>query len=423
MDIDETHDTHDVAVIGGGLAGLTAARLAQRDGAHVVVLEAHQLGGRGRTDVRDGFRLNLGPHALYLDGPAHRTLAALGVDLSGGAPDATGSRGTLRDGSGVLPQNARQLVMTSLLGLRGKAAVGRVLNGLAKFDASAHATTTVSDWMASLRLPDDAAALLSLLIRVATYTNAPDVVSADLVIGQLQAALSTGVRYLDGGWGRMVEQLAAGLDVRTFDAAAVRDEGEVVTIASVDGQSIRARAVIVAVSSPEVAARLLGREPFEVGPKIEAACLDLGLRRHISPALWFGVDQPLYLSQHAPPADLAPAGRSVVHVLRYLAPDDHASADLQRAELRHHAARAGITDDDIVVSRYLHRMTVVSAAPAAHLGGMAGRPKVTATGSDRTFLAGDWVGSIGHLLDASCASAGNAAALAVAAARRSRAAA
>jgi hypothetical protein len=168
---------------------------------------------------------------------------------------------------------------------------------------------------------------------------------------------------------------------------------------------------------------LLGREPYEVGPKVEAACLDLGTRRRISPALWFGVDQPLYLTQHDPPAALAPDGCCVVHVLRYLAPTDATSAEVQRAELRAHASRAGIADDDIVTSRYLHRMTVVSAAPAAHLGGMPGRPAVTATGSDRAFLAGDWVGPVGHLLDASCASATDAARLAVAAAQRRTAAA
>ncbi len=417
------NDILDVAIIGGGLAGLTAARLAQRAGATVAVLEAHQLGGRGRTDVRDGFHFNLGAHALYLDGPAHRTMTDLGIDVSGGPPNADGSIGTLEDRHGVLPQTARQLLMTSLLGLRGKAAVGRVLKSLPKVDAAAFATSSVDEWMETLNLPDDAAALLLLLIRVSTYTNAPDVVSADVAITQLQAALSTGVRYLDGGWCRMVDQLAGGLDVRTFEAASVNDDGDSVTIASITGDVVRARAVVVAVSSPDVAARLLGRAPFVVGPKIEAACLDLGIRRQIAPGLWFGVDQPLYLSQHTPPADLAPAGQAVVHVLRYLVPStharaDHASPEVQRAELRQHASRAGITDDDIVTSRYLHRMTVVSAAPAAHLGGLPGRPTVTATGSDRAFLAGDWVGPTGHLLDASCASATDAARLAVAAAQR-----
>ncbi len=417
------NDILDVAIIGGGLAGLTAARLAQRAGATVAVLEAHQIGGRGRTDERDGFRFNLGAHALYLDGPAHRTMTDLGIDVSGGPPNADGSIGTLVDRHGVLPQTARQLLMTSLLGLRGKAAVGRVLKSVPKMNAAAFATSSVNDWMETLHLPDDAAALLLLLIRVSTYTNAPDVVSADVAITQLQAALSTGVRYLDGGWGRMVDQLADGLDVRTFEAASVIEDGDTVAIASISGDVVHARAVVVAVSSPDVAARLLGRPPFVVGPKIEAACLDLGIRRQIGPGVWFGVDQPLYLSQHTPPADLAPAGQAVVHVLRYLVPAtharaDHASPEVQRAELRQHARRAGITDDDIVTSRYLHRMTVVSAAPAALLGGMPGRPAITATGVSRAFLAGDWVGPTGHLLDASCASAADAARLAVAAAQR-----
>jgi len=54
------------AVLGGGPAGLTAGYLLARRGAPVIVLEGEdQLGGLAKTEVRDGFRFDLGGHRFF----------------------------------------------------------------------------------------------------------------------------------------------------------------------------------------------------------------------------------------------------------------------------------------------------------------------------------------------------------------------
>lgn len=64
---------YDVIVVGAGLAGLRAATRLAEAGRDVVVLEANDaVGGRERTDIVDGFRLDLGFHVLNPAYPAVR---------------------------------------------------------------------------------------------------------------------------------------------------------------------------------------------------------------------------------------------------------------------------------------------------------------------------------------------------------------
>lgn len=55
-----------VVVLGGGPAGLTAGYLMAKQGKPVIILEStDQLGGIARTEVRDGYRFDLGGHRFF----------------------------------------------------------------------------------------------------------------------------------------------------------------------------------------------------------------------------------------------------------------------------------------------------------------------------------------------------------------------
>src|SRR5436305_7529402 len=55
-----------VVVLGGGPAGLTAGYLLAKKGKPVIVLEStDQVGGIARTEVRDGYRFDLGGHRFF----------------------------------------------------------------------------------------------------------------------------------------------------------------------------------------------------------------------------------------------------------------------------------------------------------------------------------------------------------------------
>ncbi len=377
-------------MIGGGLAGLTAAATAARSGRPVVLLEAHAGGGRARTDERSGYRFNQGPHALYRGGAAARVLRDLGVPYRGHQPPLRGAAG-VRDGE-------RVRLLSS--------ATGSLVARLLATPPGKWAGRTAEEWAQSFGRNRQLVDLARMGTRVASYVADLERMPADLAIAQMRMAFTRGVSYLDGGWGTLVAGLssaasASGATVRMHEVAkgvSPSPRGWEVALGSGDVQ--RASAVVIAAGGPTTARRLLPVDPGwpDLGPPVTAACLDLGLTGG-RPALMFGLDDPLYLSRHCPPGDLAPAGGSVVHVMRYGARD----AETDRNELRNCAGLAGITDDRIVEERFLAGMTVTHLLPSPE-DGLAGRPGVSVPGADGVYLAGDWVGPTGWLADAALAS-------------------
>jgi phytoene dehydrogenase-like protein len=404
-----------VVVIGGGLSGLAAAAYAARAGHRVTLVEKAQApGGRAATHDRDGYRLNLGPHALYLNGPATRVLAELGVTPRGKRPAA---EGLVLDGEAlrVLPAGPVTLLTTSLLPLAGKLEIGRLLAGLGGIDAEALAGTSLADFVSRLRSPE-ARALLLTIFRVSTYSDDPGRLSAGAAIVQLRRATKDGVMYLDGGWETLVQGLhaaaeAAGVRIVTgAKVAAVEHAGGAVrAVRLADGRVLPADAAILA-AGPDAARAICPDVPAiagwaEAAIPCHASCLDVALARLPEPRhrVVFGIDQPLYYSVHSAIAKIAPEGGAVIHIARYGHTDDPAAVE---------RALDGLLDrlqpgwrEVVVHRRFLPAMVVAHDIPQAARGGLAGRPGPEVPGVAGLLVAGDWVGPEGMLADAGLASA------------------
>jgi phytoene dehydrogenase-like protein len=283
--------------------------------------------------------------------------------------------------------------------------MGSLVTRLLTVSAARWAGRSAEEWVESLGGSRDLSDLARMLIRVTTYVTDLGGMPADFAISRIKGA-RRGVSYLDEGFASLVEGLssvasAAGATIREHQGAAgisAVPGGWEVALAG--GEVLPAAAVVIAAGGPAAAGKLLPAGPGwpKLGPPVTAACLDLGLRGP-HPSVVIGVDEPLYLACHCPPGDLAPAGGSVVHVMRYGARD----AGLDRAELHRFAALAGITDDQIVAERFLAVHVVTHVLPGPE-DGLAGRPAVAVPGSPGVYLAGDWVGPSGWLSDAAMAS-------------------
>jgi 2-polyprenyl-6-methoxyphenol hydroxylase-like FAD-dependent oxidoreductase len=406
----------DTAVVGAGLAGLAAAAAAAGEGASVALLDVRSPGGRARSDERDGYVLNQGPHAVYRTGAGADVLSRLGIELQGAPPhpavagyrEATGALA-------VLPTSATTLLRSPLVSLGDKLRLGRLLTTLPRLATGPLTSQSATGWIDSLGLNSGGAAVLSTLLRVATYAGDLRLISADAAVGQLQLVLEGNVLYLDGGWQTLVDGLVAVLSgdgVRLLSGERVTSvvaggagAWEVRTQAS----TLRARSVVIASGGPEAARALLpGTPDWDLGSPATAACLDLGLRTPPPTRVAFGLDEPLYLSTHSPGARLSPAGGALVHVMRYGA----RTSGEDRPQLWSLAERCGVSERDVVVQRFLHEMTVCHALPQPGKG-LSGRPGIAAADRPGVFLAGDWVGPVGLLADAALSSgeaAGRAAA-------------
>jgi phytoene dehydrogenase-like protein len=428
---DGTSEPRDLIVVGGGLAGLAAATVAARNGLRVLLLEkGADLGGRAQTQVREGYSLNLGAHALYRGGAGMRVLRELGVEPRGNPPSTSGGFAVHSGSAHTLPAGPVSLLMTSLFGLAAKLEVARLLAQITKLDTAPLRELSVDAGLARIAARPEVRELLRALLRLATYTNDPERQSAGAALDQLKLALTQNVLYLDGGWRSLVEGLraaavAAGVEFLTgVSVPQVEADDLVRAVRLRDGARLSARAVILAIA-PDEASPLVARGEHPALARwaresipVRAACLDIALRKLPLPRRRFalGVDRPVYLSVHSAVAALAPADGALVHLIEYLSSGeerDGAAIERELSDLMS-LIQPG-WQEHVVHQRFLPHVVVSNRVVTAAQGGLAGRPGPEVPGIRQLFVAGDWVGREGQLADASLASGHRAATLATAA--------
>ncbi|MET0559466.1 MAG: FAD-dependent oxidoreductase [Solirubrobacterales bacterium] len=373
-----------ITIVGGGLAGLTAAIACAEQGAEVLLLEAHEeLGGRARS-TGGPYKANFGPHVIYKDGLFWRWLEER--DLL--PPCAGLPLGGLRfRWQGSVRRTPPLGTVPSVLRLRGREApVDRDFRG----------------WAASLT-DERTAAMLSAAAGVYTFHHDPGELSAAFVWGHTVRVLLSPpptARYVTGGWGALVDALAA----------RVRELGvEVVT--GQRAERLPEPPVVVATELPQ-ARELLGDAAIE-WPSGHAVCLDLGLeKRRGDPFVVSDLDEAGWVERFsAPDPSLAPAGESLIQAQIPVRPEESTEAAALRLERLLDLSLPDWRQREL----WRRRQVMQGRTGALDMPGSSWRDRPAIDRGDGVFLAGDCVAAPGLLSEVAIASGIEAGRLALAA--------
>ncbi len=287
---------HDVAVIGAGLAGLTAATRLHRAGRDVVVLEAaERLGGRLIRQQVAGVPVDGGGAWV---GPSQRRVRAL-LDELGLAlrPTYCDGRhvvrinGRLRTGRGSVPP----LPVPALAD--AATAIGRleVMARLSDRSSQRRDSHTFGEWMRRHVRTDGARTVLQIAVG-ATMGSSVDDVSLLAVVRLIRSAGSfhqlTGVRgaaqdaRIVGNAVSLCERLADSLGHQRIllrsQVAAVEQADDEVRVRIAGDRTVRARRVVTAVD-PATCARIdFGRLPAGRRTLHKSLSMGSGIKFHLA---------------------------------------------------------------------------------------------------------------------------------------------
>ncbi|MFE9697713.1 NAD(P)-binding protein [Streptomyces sp. NPDC006270] len=383
-----------IHVVGGGLAGLTAAITAAESGARVTLHEGHRtLGGRART--ADGpYRANEGPHALYRRGPHWAWLARRGLlGRVVSVPPLEGRRFRFRRAGAV-----RRTPPVALLRLARRSS------------RTAPVDSRFLDWAAG-QVGDEGARAAANFAATALFHHDPGALSARFVQERLRrlASLPPEARYPVGGWAPLVERMAGharglGAGIETGSRVDIRALGEL------------ARTGPVVVATSLTSARLLLDDASLSWESGRTVLVDLALRTRRGDAFVVSdLDAPGWLERFtAQDSALAPAGEQLLQGQFPIGPGARRAEGTARAEQ--------LLDLGFPGWRERTTWRVESLADgrtgAVDRPGTTWRDRPSVIRGDGIFLAGDQVAAPGLLSEVSFTSGLEAALLAVKAAGR-----
>ena len=378
----------EITVIGGGLAGLTAAITAAEQGGDVRLFEASEtLGGRARS--ADGpYKANLGPHAIYRGGVLFDWL-------------------TSRD---LMPPLARPLLTGVRFHYEGEVhrtpPLSLIPPGIRMRGRMAPVDQAFRSWAIDHGMDERSAGMLSNLAGVYTFHHDPGELSAAFVWERTQRLLLTArppARFIVGGWTMLVESLA-----RHARSLGV----EIVTGERVD--TLPAPPVIVALEMRD-AAPLLDDEGLE-WPSGRTVCLDFGLtQRRGDPWIVSDLDSAGWAERYsAQDSTLAPEGEDLVQAQMPLRPDEAPDDAAARLE----AVLDRSFDEWRERVTWRRRQVMDGRSGALDFPGTTWEDRPAIDRGEGVFLCGDQVAAPGCLSEVSFASAIEAGGLAVERARR-----
>ncbi len=444
---------HQVVIVGGGFAGLSAAYTLMKRGVAPLLLEAKErAGGRGIGEKVDGFSLDMGAFVFTSTyDTAFRLCKELGLPLV----PSTMKFGHHRNGRWVTTtpdqslwnfirhlRTAFTMGFLSPSGMRSGFKVMREIHRQSEYMSFAGDSPlaeidddeTFGDYLDRLGVPENVQVTMKAPLEMILGDPAP--AGQALMRAYIgETMLHSGRVYMpERGIGSLSEALAAAcsdaIRVSTPVSRIVVEDGAATGVV-VDGETIEADAVICAVPGtkvpdlipglPEETRRALGSISYSTGCRVV-----IGLDHSPLPPGWHGAlypeddDAPLLLDRCSFLPACAPPGKSILDLLigrdraKELIPldDEEVKRQLLGAARRNAPPGSALPGDDegLFFRVYRWEEALCMGAPGM-LAAAAKIPGQLAGRIDNLFLAGDYmrVPSVNGALSSGCSAAMEAA--------------
>ncbi|NGQ95227.1 NAD(P)/FAD-dependent oxidoreductase [Brevibacillus sp. SYP-B805] len=414
----------DIVIVGGGLAGLSAAAYLSHKGKKVAVLERGVLGGRAVTLPIKGFHFNFGAHAIYgRDTSMLRYFEKeLGLSIDWRDFQPSKAKYDLGDEVTDVPANIQGLFRTKLLmGLDKVSFTFNILKTMLKLETG-HPHLSIQKWLEKKEVAEDVREMMLTLASSNFFTKEPENIPSDVFFRYYSRLFLTNkpVAYIGGGWQaliqefvRVIEEHGGAIFTKT-KVERVSFENDRITAVHAGEESFSAKQFIMCIPPKEL-------DKVMQGSKVEGIVkhyakydptyvmvYDIGLKRRIESPYTYIYDKQnnMFITDISYyDTSCTPEGGQLLQATAYLRQEDMGNKDVleackEKMEQLYDKHFPGWREE-LVVPRISQRAVVQEIKWTMHQQAMP----IFFPEYRNLFFAGDWCQGQGQLSELSFSSA------------------
>lgn len=420
-----------IAVVGGGLAGLSAAALLAKQGKRVQLYDAAMLGGRATSQIIKGYTFNYGAHAVY--GRDHSVLKtiikSLKLEITWLDFSSTKAKYEFSGHLTAAPANAIGLLKTEVIGGTDKLRfTWEVVKTVLRLEKGVP-ELSIGQWLVQEKVEEDVSRLMLDLASSNFFTTEPENIPSVVYFDYYRKLFRTRkpVSYIAGGWQVLIDELErvlqeqGGTIHRKTKITAIEEKEQGYRLRDRKKTEWTVDRVVLALPPRDMRKLALPAtvqsfiEPFAQYEPVEVLVYDVGISPYLKTPFSYVYDRvhQLFVTDlsHYDPS-IAPKNGQVLQVVAYLAHQEVGNPDYLAEKVKqiHRLLDQHYPQwqERLVVERTMKRAIVQEIKWKM---GQTPLPNFMQDGHKETMaFVGDWCEGEGQLSELSFSSALNVAA-------------
>lgn len=337
---------YDLVVVGGGLAGLSVASLALKEGKKVALLEKAKLGGRAITAHLKGFSFNMGAHAIYARDCSYLSKIQKDLNLKIDWLDFSPDKAVYDLGSdkSVIPGGIMSLYRNKMM--NGKEKIGfamfvaKTVMGLNKGEKE----ITIGEWFSLNNVDGAVKEMLFTLASSNFFTKEPENIPSDVFFRYYKRIFKTRkpVSYIKGGWASLIrefqtkiEELEGEIQEKVRIQKINLEAGKVISLETKDN-TYKAEKFVFCIPPGELTKLFLGTNfeqlfaEYSASQTTNVMFYDVGLSERVSSdfSYVYDIKNKMFITDiSAYDNDSVPENGQLLQAVKYLSAEEGADVD------------------------------------------------------------------------------------------------